>query len=786
MSPTDRGDGEAFLDGVLDSILRRFPGQLPSVAGLPFDEQISATYSPSWGGVRPSGLLRAAFSYRHTTVPVQSIYDNTDLRRLLNSVVEFFPLSTDFDSFKILKHPKNSLKLFKPKRLPQALTKANLYLDEVLRDLCKHRPTLGEEASALLWTLRDRGITHDAATAIVLYGSALSQFYTDAFHWAATAVLYPKLAKAVSNFLKATGGNATSFGSLLVECEVLQGRGVGTIDLLAEAKLRCDAEYVRDHYAADFDGEKLRRAVRRIYETEISHEDDSQRVEFPTLDEHWDSRWVWAVNGSQSSLLDGGRVKKLLEPLGLHKLHRRAWLECTPDDPRVGWDGTTYVSPSPKLENGKTRAIFACDTRHYLAFEHLLTPVEKRWRGSRVVLNPGKGGNIAMAQRVRHSRDRSGISLMLDYDDFNSQHTTAAMKIVIEELCSLVGYPADLAATLVSSFDKMRIHVAGKYVGTAAGTLMSGHRATTFINSVLNKAYLDVVLGESWLDTRRSVHVGDDIYCGVKSYRDAAYVVHQITSSPLRMNPTKQSVGHVSTEFLRLATAGRDTYGYVSRSIASLISGNWVSDRIMNSYEALTTMVASARTLANRARDVTLPLLLESAVKRVLAKDCIDDRVIRRLLLGEVAINNGPTFSSSGSYTRVTIRAEYTARDVTGRPKLPHQSTSRYLTTNTTDFECETLSQAGISPEQTMIESSYAKSLRFGDLYFDRLVAGDVESTPARGSVGVEWLVHTTPPKGVLSQYPLLVLVKSRLPEYVVRDAAFAEREGTHSARTSS
>jgi hypothetical protein len=748
---------------------RLSPYSLPDVKRMTFERQISYVYSPSWGRLRPSNLARAALGYLRAKVPVQVLLDDADLHFLLSGVVDN-ELAPKRGRPKWLLNRVSAMAAFPPKRLPQALTKANLFIDEVCRDLWALDSVAMERAVPYLEAGRTAGWTNDQATAFLLYGYSVSKFTDLGFAWSATALSAPDDAKEVSNFLKAVGAQAVSFGSLLVEVDTLRGRGVGSIDLLAESKNRCNADYVAREYTAVYPDDELRRAIVRILKLEISREDDSYAISYPTLADHWDSRWAWAVNGSHSNKVDGGAGLEMLKDLQVHKIHRRAWLETRRDDPRLGWSGRTIVSPSPKLEAGKTRAIFACDTVSYLAFEHLLGSVERRWRGNRVILNPGKGGSVAIGERVKHAKNRSGVSMMLDYDDFNSHHTLRAMEILIEETCKLTGYDKSLSEKLVSSFSQQYITY-GSWEGRVVGTLMSGHRATTYVNSVLNMAYLMCELGHDYVFHRATLHVGDDVYFGARSYGDADYVIRKIMSSRLRMNRSKQSVGHVSTEFLRVATSGRESYGYLARAIASTVAGNWVSERRIDAFQALTSMVTASRTLANRSRNNFLPLLLVSSVKRTLNDDSFDDSLLREILCGSVAVNNGPCFVSGGVYRQVSIKPRYITRNKFGYGLLPDRGTSKYLSTQAKPLEVETLTRAGITPHDTMLDSSYRKSLELDQTYLEGFTVGPITSTPAIGSALAERVVRAPNIRGVLLEYPLLVLVKNRLPEQVVRDA---------------
>ncbi len=97
------------------------------------------------------------------------------------------------------------------------------------------------------------------------------------------------------------------------------------------------------------------------------------------------------------------------------RVHRRVFVERCPVNPLTDWCGETIYTASEKLEHGKRRAIFSCDSVTYVCFEHLLRPVELAWRGMHCLLDPGKIGNTALIHRCL---EQSGCNVMLDYDDF--------------------------------------------------------------------------------------------------------------------------------------------------------------------------------------------------------------------------------------------------------------------------------------------------------------------------------------------------------------------------------
>ncbi|AZT88637.1 RNA-dependent RNA polymerase [Colletotrichum zoysiae totivirus 1] len=747
---------------------------LRRMATLDFAAQLSETYAPQWMGVNVTPLRRAAGAFLCPAMPIQVQLPKTALLELLYATLppgrNLTPKRNRPTAVGWSTSAKRTKQLFPPKGNPAATNKVNVYLSEVMSSLGQLSGTLAISFEDTLAAYAGSGMANDAAAAIVLYGYGLSHHgVDDPSGVAARLITNPDYCKALTTFIKAVGANGTPLGALLAEANTLQGRDVGNIDLFAEAGYRTTSAHLDS--VATYDEDTLRRHIRHFLSLEISRADDSYLIQYPTLDEHWNSRWNWAVNGAHSNIATK-HLSAAPRPPGVTREHRRAWLERVEQDPRPDWDGTTYASLSPKLEHGKTRAIYACDTLNYLSFEHLMSSVERRWRHQRIVLDPGKGGAAGMIFRTQAARARAGVSMMLDYDDFNSQHSTRAMQILIEETCAMTGYPQALTEKLVQSFDKIHVYVGGEYVGRVLGTLMSGHRCTTYINSVLNAVYLRIEMGDELFDKAVSLHVGDDVYLGVASYAEATMVQQRLAGSQLRMNPMKQSVGHVSTEFLRVACAGRDARGYFARAVSSVISGNWVTDLVLGPLEALTSMCASARTLVNRSGAGGMPLLLLRSVIRMTKLPKEDHARLAELLLGNAALGNGPMYAAGPTYRSIRCQVIRAPPDDHGYSALPSGASTDYLTNLLTPLESTVLTEAGISPLPAMLEASWSKTLpRDSEERVERLRLRPARQHLAVGSDTVERLVRVPKVRGVLSEYPILYLIKDRLTGTQLRRA---------------
>lgn len=603
------------------------------------------------------------------------------------------------------------------------------------------------------------GLYNDSASAVILYWQSTRHVIDDPLTLGAWAVKNQKDAKGITTVIKALGLNSTAHGAMVCELNSLAGRDVGELKWHDEIDYRCGR--APDNKSVPMDEVALRAAVRQI----LVHELDPAEIEFDELDEHWSKRWSWCVNGAHSRTLE--RIEPQWKVGFLGRMHRRVFSENTDTDPVKRWSGKSYFSPSQKLELGKTRAIFGSDSVSYFAFEHLLSQVEKHWRNRKVILDPGAGGTCGMVKRIRKLREEAVWSLMLDYDDFNSQHTLESMAIVIDELCKFVGYDEALSAKLVDSFQN-------SYIVTSDGllklrsTLMSGHRATTLINSVLNLAYIMVC--EPGFFKNPSLHVGDDVYIGLKSDREAVSVLESVQKAGIRMNPLKQSFGMQTAEFLRCAMGRFEARGYVARAIGAIISGNWVSENRLDPVEAITTMIGAAWTLANRS-EVDVSYLLIPDLCRVTG---LKKKLLIDVLAGRASINGSPLRASnnfSESYSMAMRGTEVVQAGVVLEHRGRTAATDSYLTSHVTEPERVALSLAGGDIKEMMVWSSYSKTLISSDvtpagdvdLKFHGLVARPFEA------IDVADCLRLSRKRGLLEGYPLIMMVKDRLSASDVR-----------------
>jgi hypothetical protein len=403
-----------------------------------------------------------------------------------------------------------------------------------------------------------------------------------------------------------------------------------------------------------------------------------------------------------------------------------------------------------------------------------MKPVEKSWKNRRAILDPGGLGTWKVGKRIRHMRKNGPINVMLDYDDFNSRHRLEFMAAVLEELCEHTGYDQELGAKLVGSLYDGTLSAGGTVLGRIAGTLMSGHRCTTFFNTVLNEAYIRYAFPR--LDELQSMHVGDDVYISAPSYAIAQEVLACCEAAGLAMNPLKQSVGVYCAEFLRVAYGSGCARGYAARSVATCVNGNWVSDVRLNAEEGLKSIIGHAWTLCNRTANPELGAMLVSSVKRMCK---LSSSLARGLLTGRVGLSDGPCRANGNIITSVEVVVD-TAREEDQVALAAHglgdNATIDYLSYCATPLEQMILGEIGADIKNTMKCASYKKTMISSGSADGPIEPAEIKRVKwshraASSSVSLERAGWNAERLGYLLDQPLLHLVRNRMDEELLSQA---------------
>lgn len=302
-------------------------------------------------------------------------------------------------------------------------------------------------------------------------------------------------------------------------------------------------------------------------------------------------RWQWATAGSIHS-----QYKE--DKYGLPKDHRLRtkfirliqMSDC---------DASSFLQRKPSLhawssykyEWAKMRAIYGTDFTSYVIAHHAFYNCEEVLPNEFPV---GPKANDSYVRGKMASILTDAVPLCVDYTDFNSQHTTHAMRGVLRAYRDVNArhlHPDQVKAMdwTIASLDNVVVHdnagLREEY--SAKGTLLSGWRLTTFVNSVLNKIYMAKLVSDKAM-LNRAAHNGDDVILGIQSMKSALTMLRNARKYNIRLQPSKCALAGMA-EFLRVEHR-RGAHGqYLTRNIATL-----VHSRVESPFSTDWTQVISA------------------------------------------------------------------------------------------------------------------------------------------------------------------------------------------------
>jgi hypothetical protein len=496
--------------------------------------------------------------------------------------------------------------------------------------------------------------------------------------------------KEFSNIVKGIGVAGSKHLHLLAEPNVLLGRGVKTVDWEDEMHKRT-RPYEMKGMLALFDEAELRRAIESV----VAEERGNFRP--PNWKKAWERRFATTKAGSHSKRLKSDRE------LPNRQLTRRNYVEaCTYKDVWAVEPGGV-ITASEKLENGATRAIYSLDSDNYLRFDSPARALEDSWLNKRAILKPASG--MSALEVEKRARALRNYHMMFDYSDFNSAHTLRAMELVIR--IAFRGMDQEWLEWLAQSVYNMKVldPTSGKYA-KFKGTLPSGHRLTTIINTILNAAYMRIVLGELY-SKMFMYHVGDDVVASCIRPEDAHEAVNRVMSSCLNMNPSKQGFGTVCAEFLRISYTREIAVGYFCRSIASGVSGNWVTLRLLSEEEYSEAVSNLIWTWRQRSQSECVALLWARTLVRRLRLNLKEARAV---CTGEASLNGSPLWGIRKHAMRLLLSGGQNKRSLSRSVdgvRLPKLAAEDFKKQSREYF---VLKGMGISPsilDEVMLEASY-------------------------------------------------------------------------------
>ncbi|QPH36700.1 RNA-dependent RNA polymerase [Rhodosporidiobolus odoratus RNA virus 1] len=344
-----------------------------------------------------------------------------------------------------------------------------------------------------------------------------------------------------------------------------------------------------------------------------------------TWESYWASRWQWSAAGSVHSQhpedekyvvrTDRNLKNKFIMISNMPNFSIEHFLQRQPE---------IHAWASTKYEWGKLRAIYGTDTTSYIlahfAFYNCENVLPNRFP-------VGKDANDANVTSRVGGVLANREPYCLDFQDFNSQHSVAAMRAVVDAFGTTFRNtlsPQQLAALewTSESLERQVIHdnVGLKETYAAKGTLLSGFRLTTFLNSVLNAVYTDFMLGTA-KHQGSSLHNGDDVLIGATSLEITRVSLQRGRRLNIRMQPAKCAFGAIA-EFLRVDHRRGDKGQYLTRAVATVTHSRVESKMSTDARDLVESMENRFADCLNRGMSLKMIAVLRHLYYTHQAKVC--------------------------------------------------------------------------------------------------------------------------------------------------------------------
>jgi hypothetical protein len=390
-----------------------------------------------------------------------------------------------------------------------------------------------------------------------------------------TVAEYLKKAKTLSVRAKSLQNIVRIDLKPIFEVDVLVNRISGSVDWQAEKEHRQTPNLAR------VSEQTVYQEAIKIFSRPDAHRKPPVHMEY---EKFWAMRWQWSASGSIHSQYQEDMdyvskereyKNKFMAMIAMPEVDFDYWYQRQPE--LQAWSSTKY-------EWGKLRAIYGTDLTSYVLAHYAFYNCED------VLPNEFPVGAKANAEYVQ-SKVRSVLTgafpFCLDFEDFNSQHSIPAMQAVIRAYKKVFSYRlhADQVRAVDwthNSLERMRINdLSGtKTTFDAIGTLLSGWRLTTFMNSVLNAVYVNV-MAKDLSEVKRSIHNGDDVLMGITNWEVPRKMLSRGRSMNIRVQPHKCAVGGMA-EFLRIDHKSTENGQYLTRGIATLVHSRIESGLIVS------------------------------------------------------------------------------------------------------------------------------------------------------------------------------------------------------------
>jgi hypothetical protein len=461
--------------------------------------------------------------------------------------------------------------------------KRNRLMKVALERMTKFKETEAFVSGYLLWT-------GTADLKLAWYVALSSEI-----DWSGSVEKWAKSVKGLTADVKAHNGLAGINLTHLFELQVLANRGIGSVDWGQERLNRTKPTLVDMPFGA------IKKASKEIF---MQGRLDGFKYASQSWSKFWRRRWGAIPTGSihsqheeDNKYIDRDDRLKKTKHYTLLKMPDRGLEYWTRRQPEIqAW-------ASVKYEWAKERAIYGTDLTSYLLTDFVMPGIEEALSTNFPV---GRRSTEEYVHRRIELAGVGGVPFCYDYQDFNSQHSLAAQRAVVEGFVEAFWQDMSeeqraAAWWVMRSVTRQSVHVDGTQYDTA-GTLLSGWRLTTVVNTVLNRVYLQ--LAGCLEHCRDAVHNGDDVLAFVSTMADAVQFSRKAADAGIRAQAEKCNIGSIA-EFLRVDRAASDANGsqYLARGVATAVHARTESNAPPDVYNYLNSQRTRIEELRERGAD---------------------------------------------------------------------------------------------------------------------------------------------------------------------------------------
>lgn len=338
---------------------------------------------------------------------------------------------------------------------------------------------------------------------------------------------------------------------------------------------------------------------------------------------YWETRWATLPTGSIISQYpqDIALKKAFPIPLVANKTTVLSTVNELPLSQLLNRTPQIYSTASVKYEWGKVRALYGCDITSSLITDFALGDAELCLPGYFPV---GPNANSEYVKKAFTAM--KGIPVCYDYDNFNAQHTKSSMRAVLEAWLQTYEpflSPEQILSAMWSIDSISNLTVNNNMTSDlyqATSTLFSGWRLTSFVNTVLNRVYIE----QAGLKQKLSyaLHNGDDIYGVAERLGPVFDLIDNTHVIGIRAQKSKMAIGTIG-EFLRVDNLARTATGaqYLTRSCATAVHSRVESEAAKSVQLVLMAHKDRMAALVQRGAKIDAVRAISNTTKKWIARE---------------------------------------------------------------------------------------------------------------------------------------------------------------------